>query len=547
MKAGHYILAAAASLVVAFWPDGANAALAPRDAHTAARRWLASHPRPFGGRACGRPSGDVLTAAIGGTNLFHSVGFAGGGFAVFAASGDGAAPLAFSTSGTFCETNAAPLWAMLLADSGAFRARRNRGARPRLLASSPVPNLPEGVTVFRTTTPSMRLTADSPKNPIESQEYLDDLRVAPLVKSTWDQGGGIFNSCTPSNSLCGCVATAMAQIMRCHEWPAGNVTARTNTCSYGCTSEETPTPESKKLVLPMYGGFYDWAAMPLTPDSFTITDAQRQAIGVLLSDVGISVHMNYYYNQAVSAAYSAMAALAFTNVWGYAQVQYWDNFDNAHDYKVGDPTDGYLPTATFENSILSNLDAGYPCLLGIDDNNYNGHAIVVDGYGYSDARRYVHLNMGWSGASDYWYMFPVKGYAYLTDIVYNLFPTNTGNIVSGRVTDASGSTVGGVRVRAYDSSSNIVATAYTSSTGIYALIVPNKPLSLTVIAACAGGFAITNTITSTSCSYCFAEALVEADPLGWGYLDETIAPSVGNRWGVNLTLEPRPHFIIRVR
>ena len=522
--------------VAAFGTDGVRAALTPHGAHAAARRWAAAHPRPFGGRRTSAPRGEVLTAAFGGTNLFHSVDFTGGGFAVFAASGDGTAPLAFSSSGTFCETNASPLWTMLLADTGAPRARR--GTRPRMLASPSAPTLPDGVSVFRTAPPPTRLAAAS----VQAQEGLDDLRVAPLVKSTWDQGDiqakHVYNSCTPFYSNCGCVATAMAQIMRRHEWPAVHVAGRTKTCTY--KNETTP--------LAMQGGVYDWPMMPLLPDA-SITDAQRLSIGALTRDIGVSIHMNYRYNETEeSAALSAMAALAFTNTWEYAQAQYWDNYDYAYGNK-DDSELGHLPAETFENSILSSIDAGFPCLLGIAGSGNTGHAIVADGYGYQKNRRYVHLNMGWSGSSDYWYTFPVSGFAYLTDVVYNIFPTNTGNIVSGRVTDANGAAAGGVRVRAFDATSNLVATAFTSSTGTYALLVPNEPLSLTITASCFGGFAATNGITtSASASYCFDETELEEDPIeGYGYVDGSITPSVGNRWGVDLTLEPRPHFLIRIR
>ena len=532
--------AAAVMAFAAFQAGTANAALTPRDAHAAAHKWRAAHPRPFG-RALDRPSGEVMTAAANGTNLFHAVNMSGGGFAVFAASGDGAAPMAFATSGTFSETNAAPLWTMLLADSGLRGARGKRGGSRRLAGTS----LPEGVTIFRTAVAAApRLLSTH----VADASGLDDLRVPPLVQSKWNQGDDIYNSYTPFYSLCGCVATAMGQIMRFHEWPTQAIAGKTMTCTYN--DEKTP--------LAMQGGVYDWSAMPLVPNASSITDYQRQTIGTFVRDIGVSVHMNY--TKGRSDAYAAMTAFAFTNTWKYAQSQYWDNFDNASTNKNDDASLGYIPINTFENAILPNLDAGFPCLLGITEgfSKYDsGHAIVADGYGYLGKQRYIHLNMGWSGSSDYWYIFSLDtddGYdfKYLTDIVYNLFPTNTGNIVSGRITTNNGTAIAGVAVRAYDASSNLVAAATSSATGVYALIVPNEPLSLTITARRTWYFpSTTDADTDASLSYVIDESALEKDPIdgytGYNYLNMDDTPTIGNRWGVDFMLEPRPQFLIRIR
>jgi hypothetical protein len=45
-------------------------------------------------------------------------------------------------------------------------------------------------------------------------------------------------------------------------------------------------------TLTTQGGTYNWGLMPLEPDS-SMTDAQRQAIGKLTSDVGICCNMKY--------------------------------------------------------------------------------------------------------------------------------------------------------------------------------------------------------------------------------------------------------------
>ena len=50
------------------------------------------------------------------------------------------------------------------------------------------------------------------------RDSIDDVRVAPLVQTSWGQGqvGGqnCYNAMTPNNYSCGCVPTAAGQLMR---------------------------------------------------------------------------------------------------------------------------------------------------------------------------------------------------------------------------------------------------------------------------------------------------------------------------------------------
>ena len=58
-------------------------------------------------------------------------------------------------------------------------------------------------------------------------DAIDDVRVAPLVETSWGQGvhlvQGAYNYYTPNHYVCGCVATAGAQIMRYWRFPTGAV------------------------------------------------------------------------------------------------------------------------------------------------------------------------------------------------------------------------------------------------------------------------------------------------------------------------------------
>ena len=79
----------------------------PATAHATVQNWTARHSHPFG-RALGRPTGRVLTAAANGTNLFHSVALSGGGFAVVADRDD--ALLAGATDFFAVPSSMRPVW-----------------------------------------------------------------------------------------------------------------------------------------------------------------------------------------------------------------------------------------------------------------------------------------------------------------------------------------------------------------------------------------------------------------------------------------------------
>ena len=172
---------------------------------------------------------------------------------------------------------------------------------------------------------------------------VSDIRVAPLVKSKWNQGnvGGspCYNYYTPNNYVCGCVATAGAQIMRYFRYPTEPMPQYENP---NCAISGVQT------TLTTQGGTYSWDAMPLEPGS-SIADEQRMAIGKLTSDVGICCNMNYKSNGSSSGGY--MLAHAFTNHFGYASamVAHWQSDQSGSD--------------DVRKAMLSNFDAGLPVAL----------------------------------------------------------------------------------------------------------------------------------------------------------------------------------------
>jgi hypothetical protein len=121
-----------------------------------------------------------------------------------------------------------------------------------------------------------------------------------------------------------------------------------------------------------------------------------------------------------------------------------------------------------------------------------GHAVLCDGYGYNTSTIYHHLNFGWADmptwARQMWFLLPdiTYGASYDYDIigtcVYNIFTTEKGEIISGRLFDTQGKLVEGASVTAQikGGNSNTAVTTVSSSSGIYALKGLNSDTTYTI-------------------------------------------------------------------
>ncbi|MFZ5452860.1 MAG: C10 family peptidase [Thermodesulfobacteriota bacterium] len=339
---------------------------------------------------------------------------------------------------------------------------------------------------------------------------ISDVRVDAFIASRWDQttvsGNACYNYYTPPNSAgsasnypCGCVATAMSQLMRYWRHPSAGI---------GVTSSYIWVDGSLALRNTRggngSGGPYSWDYMELVPDAST-SSTQRAAIGALTADAGVSVNMSY--TSGGSGANTLSAADALKNTFGYANA--------IKGYNSG----LNLPETNRNAMVNPNLHAGYPVLFGIcyydGYYTYNGHAIVCDGYGYNSSTMYHHLNMGWSGSQDLWYNLPNIGTGYsfnsVYKCVYNVYPTGSGEIIAGRVTQDDGVTpISGVTVSATAGGSTYNALAPTTSTGVYA--IPKVPSSTTF------------TVTASKAGYAFSSQSVTTG----ASTDNTT--TTGNRW-----------------
>jgi hypothetical protein len=197
--------------------------------------------------------------------------------------------------------------------------------------------------------------------------------VSPLIKTKWGQSypNDGYNVCAYNyyiqNSSCGCghctagcVATAMAQIMKF--W------------------QDTDND-------------FDWCNMPnelFYNNGHNLNyNIQRNAVAELIADCGDKAEMDYCSNGNCSSSSTiGKGKQAFKNDYNYSN-------DMMHRYR-------WL-TINWKPKMRNSLDDGQPIFYGGNSDD-GGHAFVCDGY---DGDDYFHFNWGWRGAND--------GYFYIKD------------------------------------------------------------------------------------------------------------------------------------
>lgn len=245
--------------------------------------------------------------------------------------------------------------------------------------------------------------------PIRSENAVDH-----LLSTTWGQEE-YYNMLCPEDSYgiaghapTGCVATAMAQILKFWEYP--NDAHRVVWHEY-----EHPVYGTLGANYSYAGGSYYWNYMPnqLTYSSSTY---QKQAVASLMYHCGVSVEMDY--GPIESGAKPMAAEIAFRSFFDY---------NNATLVAKSAYTD-----TQWVNLLKNELDNGRPVFYagtGLD----GGHAFVCDGYNNSN---YFWFNWGWSGTANGF--FPVNSltptvnghqfdFTYNQQAIINIEPGGTNN------------------------------------------------------------------------------------------------------------------------
>ena len=212
--------------------------------------------------------------------------------------------------------------------------------------------------------------------------------VEPLCQTLWNQNYP-WNSQCPEDTAgsggyvyAGCVATAMGQVMKFHDYPERGIGSHSYYPS-GYTQQTANFGDTD----------YHFELMPLVLDS-TSTEEETFYIAQLLHHLGIAVDMQY--SGEGSGAYSEDVPDALRNHFGYTCDQvitdysWWGWGEYTHDQWVAMLKD-------------AGLNEGIPLYYsGSDVTGAGGHAFVCDGYDEND---YFHFNWGWSGRDNAWCLF----------------------------------------------------------------------------------------------------------------------------------------------
>lgn len=198
--------------------------------------------------------------------------------------------------------------------------------------------------------------------------------VGPLLSTQWGQDAPYNNLCPTDpvhgeQSVTGCTATALAQILNYHKYPnQGSGTVTYTTSTHGMSISEDLSTFT-----------FDWANMADNYSSGSTTVAQQTAVAQLMYACGVACEMDYC---TLGSGSSALPNILETN-FGI------DKACTAHERE-------YFTTNEWNEIVMTELNAHRPVLYS-GSSLYGGHAFVCDGY---NAENLYHINWGWYGHYD---------------------------------------------------------------------------------------------------------------------------------------------------
>ena len=198
--------------------------------------------------------------------------------------------------------------------------------------------------------------------------------IQPILKTKWGQRKPFNDRCpinlkesTNNRSLSGCVATAMAQVMKHHSYPTKGQGYYSYATDFGTTLSED------------FSSFqFDWNNM-INEYTHSYTDEQAQAVADLMYACGVSVSMKY--GEGSSGAYSSNIPYALINYFGY-------NPNTVFRKR------NYYQDEEWKDFIMSDLRANLPVFYRGDRGGNGGHQFIIDG---CDSDGMYHFDFGWNG------------------------------------------------------------------------------------------------------------------------------------------------------
>jgi len=184
-----------------------------------------------------------------------------------------------------------------------------------------------------------------------------------------------------------------------YQWPRIGVGSHSYTDNYGSTKGPHSVHFDQE--------YYNWTKVLDKYNKVPSTSSQRAELGKLAYHCAVSVDMDFEYNGSTSNI----------NRIPNAANKYF-RYTAQHIKKSA---------SGFWEQVDTNIVNGFPVQFAIYTSSGAGHAIVCDGLRPDDPNDlYYHLNMGWWGASNAWYLiqesFNAGGYSNITAAVIDMFP-----------------------------------------------------------------------------------------------------------------------------
>ncbi|MCT4648386.1 MAG: C10 family peptidase, partial [Carboxylicivirga sp.] len=240
---------------------------------------------------------------------------------------------------------------------------------------------------------------DHPSEPKQSSRLKSDTdqNVEPLIKTSWSQycmpDDKWGNNATP---VSGCVATAMAQVIRYFEFPAHGYGTIINQHWYG-EGEDAIYAEADLT------NDYNYAVMP---NNTGCNDAKAE----LLYECGV-----------LAQAYYGVTETGANTLTGITNMSKYLNYSSAH-------YTGLLASGNRHEKVMEHLSNNIPIIVaGSRDNTENspGHAFILDGY---DKEQGYHFNLGWGGYSNAYYEGDDIPYKTNMVLYYGVVPSSVGEV-----------------------------------------------------------------------------------------------------------------------
>ena len=206
-----------------------------------------------------------------------------------------------------------------------------------------------------------------------------------FIKTYWNQDKPFNNLCPQINGSAaptGCIATAMAQIMKYYQYPATSKgTGIYSVTTYKDKNDKEGTTKWYKREL---GHTYQWTAM--LSSYGIVSEDENDAVATLMADAGVASQMNYQANGSGTIEWYAAK--------GFAENFRYDSL------AISCLQRDFYTDAEWMELVRKEMEAKQPVLYCGSDEIDGGHAFLLDGI-QEDGK--VHVNWGWGKSGDGWF------------------------------------------------------------------------------------------------------------------------------------------------